>query len=226
MITVHKRFTNHESDTSSDPVKMLQDLAQPELSNGLKTVHNRFTNHDSDTSSEPVEKLYDLAQPELSNGLQTVHKRFTSHESHLSFDPVEQVHGLVQPEFTNGSHTFQNRFLDISSSEPNKNKDLSLPVIKFSQLIGNQRDIILALYKNIQLNDLVTTKELTLNEISMLSGVNKKSLKNTLFRLASAGLIIRSDQKVGRGGWVKYSIHSDIRDEIKNIGIFLMVKKK
>ena len=98
--------------------------------------------------------------------------------------------------------------------------------MKFSQLIGNQRDLIIALYKNIQLNDSFTTKELTLDEISMLSGVNKKSLKNTLFRLVSAGLIIRSDQKLGRGGWVKYTIHPEIRDEIKNIGVFFMVKKR
>jgi predicted transcriptional regulator len=40
--------------------------------------------------------------------------------------------------------------------------------------------------------------------LSFLTGVNKNSLKNTLFRLSDAGLIIRPDQKVGRGGRGKY----------------------
>ena len=144
----------------------------------------------------------------------------------MSVDPVEHAHDLAQAELNNGSQMVHNRIIDNSSLEPDKNKDLSLPVIEFSQLIGNQRDLVLALYKNIQMNDLFTTKELTLDEISMLSGVNKKSLKNTLFRLVSAGLITRSDQKLGRGGWVKYEIHSEIRDEIKNIGVFSIVKKR
>ena len=58
------------------------------------------------------------------------------------------------------------------------------------------------------------TEELTLDAISALSGVNKKSLKNTLFRLSSSGVIIRAEQKIGRGGWVKYQLPSYIVDEI------------
>ena len=98
--------------------------------------------------------------------------------------------------------------------------------IKFLKLVGNQQSIVIALYKNTQINDLCTTKELTLDEISILSGVNKKSLKNTLFRLTKAGFLIRIEQKIGRGGWVKYKINDHIKNEIQNIGIASIVGKK
>jgi len=60
----------------------------------------------------------------------------------------------------------------------------------------------------------------------MMAGVNKKSLKNTLFRLTSAGYIIRADQKIGRGGWVKYKLNAILHDELRNIGIFSTNKKR
>ena len=75
------------------------------------------------------------------------------------------------------------------------------------------------------MNNSLTTKELTLDEIAMMTGVNKKSLKNTLFRLASNGYIFRADQKIGRGGWVKYRLNPALQDEIKNIGIMSVIKR-
>ena len=66
-----------------------------------------------------------------------------------------------------------------------------------------------------KLNKQSTTEALTLNVIALLTGINPKSLKNTLFRLSKAGLISRSDQKNGRGGWVKYQINKHIVKEIQ-----------
>ena len=60
----------------------------------------------------------------------------------------------------------------------------------------------------------------------ILAGVNKKSLKNTLFRLASTGYIIRAEQKIGRGGWVKYSLNSCLFEELNNIGVVYGLKKR
>lgn len=51
--------------------------------------------------------------------------------------------------------------------------------------------------------------------ISKITGVNQKSLKNTLFRLNNGGLLIRVDQKIGGGGWVKYKINDNIIKEIQ-----------
>ncbi|MCX7091625.1 MAG: hypothetical protein NTU48_09275 [Legionellales bacterium] len=119
-------------------------------------------------------------------------------------------------EQNNGSQT-----VHIKTDKPELDQ-----VIKFSKLGGIQRDVIIAFYKCIQLNDLHTTKELTLDEISILAGVNKKSLKNTLFRLASTGYIIRAEQKIGRGGWLKYSLNSCLFEELNNIGVVYGLKKR
>jgi hypothetical protein len=59
--------------------------------------------------------------------------------------------------------------------------------------------------------------------ISDLAGVNQKSLKNTLFRLPSAGVIIRADQK---GGWVKYQLSPDPINEIQQNDFLALSKIK
>jgi transcription initiation factor IIE alpha subunit len=70
------------------------------------------------------------------------------------------------------------------------------------------------------------TDELTLETIATLTGINPKSLKNTLFRLTSAGVIIRADQKIGRGGWVKYQINSEIIEQIQQADFLSFTKIK
>ncbi len=65
-----------------------------------------------------------------------------------------------------------------------------------------------------------TTDELTLELISKITQVNQKSLKNTLFLLNNAGILIRADQKVGRGGRVKYKIKAHIIREIQQKEFF------
>jgi predicted transcriptional regulator len=86
--------------------------------------------------------------------------------------------------------------------------------------------IVIALYKNIRMNKSDITEELTLEMISDLAGVNQKSLKNTLFRLTSAGVIIRADQKVGRGGRVKYQLSPDLMNEIQQNDFLALSKIK
>ncbi|WP_028389170.1 hypothetical protein [Legionella fairfieldensis] len=86
---------------------------------------------------------------------------------------------------------------------------------------ANQREIVIALYKNMRVNKAEITEELTLEAISNLTGVNKKSLKNTLFRLTNAKVISRVDQKIGRGGRVKYQINPSIINEIQQKDFFI-----
>ncbi|WP_419421636.1 hypothetical protein ACNVED_16810 (plasmid) [Legionella sp. D16C41] len=94
----------------------------------------------------------------------------------------------------------------------------------FSRLVGVQREVIIALYKNMKVNKSDTTEELTLKMIANLAEVNYKSLKNTLFRLTSSGILSRVDQKSGRGGWVKYKINEQIVNELQET-LLLSVKK-
>ena len=135
----------------------------------------------------------------ISNGSQTVHNGFTSH----TIDPLNS----------------QVKQTETIPTELNASME-KLPKISFSRLVGNQREIIIALYKNMKINKSDATGELTLESISKLAGVNQKSLKNTLFRLSNAGLIFRSDQKIGRGGWVKYKVNPHIIREIQEKEFF------
>ena len=223
--TVHERFTSEERKLLSGyeynckPVDL-------DSKNGSQMVHNRFTDGRQESSVASDELRHNESLEEVNHGSQTVHNRFTDGERKSSVASDEPHQKKFLEEVNNGSQTVHNNFIDKNVVISYEKQEPSLPEIKFSRLIGNQRDVVLAIYKNIQMNELHTTKELTLDEISLLSNVNKKSLKNTLFRLVSAGFIRRSDQKIGRGGWVKYELNSDLKDEIKNIGIFSMVKKK
>ncbi len=175
------------------------------LDNALQTVHIKTDK----TGVYP-------ADSSENNGSQTVHKRFTDAEELTSRHQEKQGISSFNHEQNNGSQTVHRKTDKIELDQ----------VIKFSKLGGIQRDVIVAFYKCIQLNDLYTTKELTLDEISILAGVNKKSLKNTLFRLASTGYIIRAEQKIGRGGWVKYSLNSCLSEELNNIGVVYGLKKR
>jgi hypothetical protein len=74
-------------------------------------------------------------------------------------------------------------------------------IVSLSKIVRNQREIVIALYKNIRINKSGITDEFSLEMISDLAGVNQKSLKNPLFRLTSAEVIIRVDQK-GRVGQI------------------------
>jgi hypothetical protein len=139
------------------------------------------------------------------NSSQTVHKRFTNDRSEV--------------EITT------DKLLNLKSSVKQQNHEKKLTT-SFSKIIGNQREIVISLYKNIRLNKSEMTDELTLETIATLTGINPKSLKNTLFRLTSAGVIIRADQKIGRGGWVKYQINSEIIEQIQQADFLSFTKIK
>ena len=218
--TVHKRFTQEPMVQLGNEVIVDDEQANREPDNGSQTVHKRFTQKPMVQPGNEAIADDEQANREPNNGSQTVHKRFTQEPMvHLGNEAIADDN-QANRELENGSQTIHKHLIGKDNDEE------SFSEITFTRLIGNQRDIILAIYKNIQMNDHLTTKELTLDDISMLSGVNKKSLKNTLFRLVSAGYITRSDQKVGRGGWVKYQINSALKNEIKNIGIFTVAKKR
>lgn len=80
---------------------------------------------------------------------------------------------------------------------------------------STSKKILYYLYKNMKKNNGLT-EELTLDLISVSSGVNKKSLKNLLFRLTHAGIIERYLHKKGRGGWVIYKISEEIYRELES----------
>ena len=233
--TVHKRFTNSSSPSSESGVNASDTGVSPQENNGSQTVHKRFTNSSSLSSEVDVNASDTGVSSQGNNGSQTVHKRFTNSSSPSSESGVNASDTCESPQEDNGSQTVHKWFTNDSSisSESGANASdtcessqedngsqtvhkrfTNSSQVSFSKLIGNQRKIITFIFRCIQLNDGLITRELTLDEISIMAGINKKSLKNTLFRLTSTGLIIRSDQKVGRGGWVKYRLHSVLMSDL------------
>ena len=196
--------------------------------NSTKLMNEQLIIASSDTSPFDSQGT----KSELLNGSQKVHERFTERSTLVASDINIVDNHRVPAEPINGSqkvhthHIGDDNQLKENSYLEERQIDSIHSIISFSRLIGNQRNVVIAFYKNIQMNDYVTTKELTLDEIAVSAGVNKKSLKNTLFRLASAGFITRADQKVGRGGWVKYQLNQDLKNEIDNISIYSGAKKK
>ncbi|MFP3773670.1 hypothetical protein SC813_15570 [Legionella pneumophila serogroup 1] len=199
--------------------------------NGTKTVHNQFTNG----SGQVIVDDFNL--------LRTHSEQFETNPSSdgesNTVDPLNKPTKLNLSSFDNGSQSVHNRFtIDRDEVEITTDKLLSLKsnvkqhnhekklLTSFSKIIGNQREIVIALYKNIRINKSDMTEELTLEAIAALTGINPKSLKNTLFRLTSAGVIIRADQKVGRGGWVKYQINSEIIEQIQQTEFLTFTKIK
>jgi hypothetical protein len=194
---------------------------------GSQSVQNRFTSEEKDqinisknntSNSIPIQKneittrnniveSSEIRHEEVNYSSQSVHNRFT-------YRGVESKSNLNYEE-----DSLQNTNLQIGDE-----KKLTT---NFSKIIGNQREIVIALYKNMRVNKSDSTEELTLEMISNLTGVNQKSLKNTLFRLTSSGVIWRADQKVGRGGWVKYQINMKIINEIQQYDLltFSRIKK-
>ena len=229
--TVHERLIPPGASLSASP-QAARSLEDSERSrHGSQMVHERSTSSGALLSDSPrtARALEDSEQ--LINGSQMVHERFTSPGASLS-DSLRAARSLEDSEQQiNGSQMVHKRFTPLVTNTSRRADDDSNMVDsvnhrRLSRLIGNQRDIVLAIYKNIQMNDSFATKELTLDEISIISGVNKKSLKNTLFRLTSAGFIIRADQKNGRGGWVKYEMNPYLKDEIRNSGILSTTVKR
>ena len=151
-----------------------------------------------------------------------VHNRFTDNVSDPVIDRGSPTEEMLKGNINNGAQLALDQATHTEKTKLNANISAleKPPKMCFSKLVGNQREIIIALYKNMRINKSDTTDELTLESISKLAGVNQKSLKNTLFRLSDAGLIIRSDQKIGRGGWVKYQLNANIIREIQQKEFF------
>lgn len=182
---------------------------------GSQSVHNRSAENDT----------LDFA---TSN-----HKEIQKNESLNKKNwQVKQGHARIN-EANNGSQKVHNQFTANEINLPKKimvdetiSANTSKSGFSFSRLVGNQREIIISLYKNMRVNKTDVTEELTLEMIANLASVNQKSLKNTLFRLTKAGFLSRVEQKNGRGGWVKYKINNQIIRELEQKNFFVALKPK
>ena len=202
--SVHNRLT--ENGDSID-ASLTPPGADSNLSNGSQMVHNQFTEKTDaiDANLIPLSK-----KAMTGNSPQSVHNRFTDNGDSIGTSLIPPG---VDASLNNGTQRVHDWPTNGSHADGRKPRQL---FSKLKWLVGNQRKIIFALYKNTRTNNTATTEELTLDMISVLSGVNKQSLKNTLFRLKDKGYIRLVDQKVGRCGWVKYQIDSELVNDLMN----------
>lgn len=98
----------------------------------------------------------------------------------------------------------------------NKNSSFfsSVASKKLNALKGNQRKIVIALYKNYSDLELATS-QLTFDKIVETTGINKNSLQTTIRRLIQKGFIARQSFKTGRGGWSTYELNRELYADIK-----------
>ncbi|STY82936.1 Uncharacterised protein [Legionella quateirensis] len=190
--------------------------------NGSQLVHEQSLIQQTVPVANPSIHANSVLNHNTNNGSQLVHEQSLIQQTVPVANPSVHANSVLNHNTNNGSQLVHEKVNNLASKTL-EDQDIVLeknPQISFSKLVGNQRAIIIALYKNIKINKSDTTDELTLESISKLTQVNQKSLKNTLFRLNNAGILIRADQKVGRGGWVKYKINTQIIREIQQKEFF------
>lgn len=227
----YTQFNGSQTVHSQPDIKILQNESYENNADHINFIGSQ-TVHDQSSINDSIDKVEEKKDVVIKkDDPLTVQERFTT-VTDLHNRTPKKTNDNLENERNIGSQTVHKQFvygnMPIKTDE-DKNNILSAgitenKIISFSRLVGIQREIIIALYKNMRMNKSETTEALNLEMISELSGVNQKSLKNTLFRLVTAGCIDRAEQKNGRGGWVKYRISEHIIMEIQQTDFLLRQK--
>jgi len=86
--------------------------------------------------------------------------------------------------------------------------------ISFSLLTGLQRAIAVFIYHECKKLRSKITDPLTREYIAIQLNSDKNTIKTSILRLEEKKIIRRVDCKIGRGGWLKFELFSDVYDEI------------
>jgi hypothetical protein len=89
--------------------------------------------------------------------------------------------------------------------------------MKFMDLIGVQKKLMIVIYENCKKNGARITDPLTLEDLSNQFKIKIYSIKTSICRLESKHLLIRLQFKNGRGGWSIYEIPDRIYQEIYSL---------
>ena len=230
-INKHKRniFDRIEDEKWSDPVKTVKCKQEYSVINGPQTVHDP---HAESAINGPQTVHDSHAEPAI-NGPQMVHDP----HAESAVNGPQMVHDPHAESAINGPQTVHDPHVESAINGPQKNtinqtadmymntKDSVTANDKFKMAVsfrldnitGIQKKILFTFYKDIKHRKDIETQEMTLEKVSFLAGVNQKSVKNSLYRMTSIGVIIRTAHKQGRGGWSKYKINPKIFMELENM---------
>ncbi|HAU0311393.1 TPA: hypothetical protein JBF89_13170 [Legionella pneumophila] len=158
------------------------------------------------------------------NGPQTESKWSTNGPQHeIYYSDFDQDKALKEKV---GQYLGSNSNGPQTVHELKNKKNASSIRYRFEDLVGNQRKLVVTIYRNMKMNDQKQTEELTLESIANFSGINISSVKNTLYRLTQSKILTRVDQKNGRGGWVKYSLSEDMIAQIDEQSAIFSLRHK
>ncbi len=93
--------------------------------------------------------------------------------------------------------------------------------VKFSSLIGLQREIVLFIYEQGHFSRDRITAPLSIEHLAISCKTTKLSAQKTVQRLEKKEAIIRAEFKNGRGGWTRYGLPDLIYQEILHTGKFM-----
>jgi hypothetical protein len=93
-------------------------------------------------------------------------------------------------------------------------EDNSKIEVAFSCLVGLQRKITIAIYSSTKITRTNASERMSLEHLADLVQTTESSVKKTIQRLKSKRVLKIFDVKLGRGGWVSYSLSESIHKAI------------
>jgi hypothetical protein len=187
---------SHQSNTNQTPLNqtIAKDLDFKEAeSQSLKK------------SSVPVEP-----QTPKNNGVELVFKKEVIGVETVS-KPAPISVGMVLEKF-NGVE-----LVSEVGSEQGLNTISSTPISHhLDTIVGREREFLFFVANQCQKNGSLTTPPLTIEKIKIVLNCSKDSIKTVVYRLTQKSILNRETRKMGRSGWVSFSLPKTIYDQILN----------
>ena len=137
----------------------------------------------------------------------------TQAETNLVQTEYKRSTNLVQTEYKPSTNLVQTEYKP--SAQPSTTfKTEYKPSTTFSSLVGLQRKLVKFVYDECKIARAKTTKQLSIEYIVKTLETPYFSIKATIQRLIKKGVVIRTNLKQGRGGWVTYGVPDLVFNEI------------
>ncbi len=146
------------------------------------------------------------------NRTQTAHKSDTQPDTNRAqIGHKSNIFSSGQKETGHKSDTQPDTHSDTNRTQTAHKPDTNL---RFSSLVGLQREVAIFIYRACQFVRAQVTDPLTLEHISASLKIRIGSAKTTLRRLEEKEILERVEFKAGRGGWSKYRLPESIFREM------------
>lgn len=187
---------SHQSNTNQTPLN----LPKPEILESEKVeVPNLEKSLDFVETKTPKKNGVELVSQETLIGVEKVSK-----------DQLNSV-GMVLKK-SNGVE-----LVSEVGSEQCLNTIISTPIEHhLDTIVGREREFLFFIANQCQKNGSLTTPPLTIEKIKIVLSCSNDSIKTVVYRLTQKNLLIRDKRKMGRAGWVSFSLSKTIYDQILN----------